>query len=284
MDKTVFLNGNYLPEEEAKISVFDRGFLLADGVYEVVPVLQGTMIDVAPFLERFEHSLGALGLDWPMSKDACIDMLKQMIEKNSLKEGGIYMQVTRGVAPRVFEFPKGLQPTFMAFTFEKNILNSPQAKHGVKVVTVEDIRWKRRDIKSIALLGQCIAKEEAVSEGAYEGWMVEDGYVTEGTSSSAYIVKDGTIITKPLSNAILPGIRRKLILELAPEHGIRVEQRAFTPEEAYAADEAFLSSATTMVYPIIEIDGRQIGTGNPGPVAEKLRKLYIEASLALTHS
>ena len=280
MQKSVFLNGEFLPEEEAKISVFDRGFLLSDGVYEVVPVIRGKMIDVEPFVARFDHSLKALGLPWPMPQAECLEMLEQMIEKNRLQEGGIYMQVTRGAAPRIFEFPEGLTPTFMAFSFEKPILESEQAKSGVKVVTVEDIRWKRRDIKSIALLGQCVAKDQAVKEGAYEGWMVEEGYVTEGTSSSAYIVKDDVIITKPLSREILPGIRRKLILEYAPKHGIKVEQRAFTPEEAYAADEAFLSSATTMVYPIIEIDGRQIGEGKPGEITRRLREIYIEEALA----
>ena len=280
MQKTVFLNGVFLPEDEAKVSIFDRGFLLADGVYEVVPVIQGKMIDVTPFLARFDHSLKALGLPWPMSQKECLGMLEQMIEKNSLREGGIYMQVTRGVAPRVFEFPENLNPTFMAFSFEKSIIESRDAQKGVKVVTVEDIRWKRRDIKSIALLGQCIAKDQAVTQGAYEGWMVEEGYVTEGTSSSAYIVKDGVIITKPLSHAILPGIRRKLILEYAPKHGIKVEQRAFTPEEAYAADEAFLSSATTMVYPIIEIDGKEIGDGKPGEITRRLREIYLREALA----
>jgi len=279
MQKIVFLNGKFLAEDEAMVSVFDRGFLLADGVYEVVPVIQGKMIDVAPFLERFDHSLGALQLPWPMSKGACLEMLEQMIEKNNLREGGIYMQVTRGVAPRVFEFPKDITPTCMAFTFEKSILESQEAQHGVKVVTVEDIRWKRRDIKSIALLGQSIAKEHAVTQGAYEGWMVEEGYVTEGTASSAYIVKDGVIITKPLSREILPGIRRKLILEYAPKYGIQVEQRAFTPEEAYGADEAFLSSATTLIYPIIEIDGRQIGDGTPGEITRRLRDIYLQEAL-----
>ena len=280
MKKTVFLNGSFLQEDEARVSVFDRGFLFADGVYEVVPVIGGKMIDVAPFIERFDHSLRALGLAWPMSQEACLEMLEQMIEKNSLQEGGIYMQVTRGAAARIFEFPEGLTPTFMAFTFEKAIIDSPAAQQGVKVVTVEDIRWKRRDIKSIALLGQCIAKNQAAVQGAYEGWMVEEGYITEGTSSSAYIIKDGVIITKPLSHAILPGIRRKLILEHAPKYGIKVEQRAFTPEEAYAADEAFLSSATTMIYPIIEIDGRKIGDGRPGEITRRLREIYLKEALA----
>ena len=280
MQKTVFLNGLYLPEEEAKVSVFDRGFLLADGVYEVVPVVGGRMIDVAPFWERLSHSLEEMALSWPMSREALWEMLTALIEKNALQEGGIYMQVTRGVAPREFAFPEGVAPTCMAFTFEKRIIDSPEASQGVKVVTVEDIRWKRRDIKSIALLGQCIAKEQAVEQGAFEGWMVEEGCVTEGTSSSAYIVKDGVLITRPLSHEILPGIRRKLILDLAPRLGIPVEQRAFTPQEAYAADEAFLSSATTMLYPIVEIDGQQIADGRPGPITQKLRAHYIREALA----
>ena len=281
MQKTVFLNGEFLPEDEAKVSIFDRGFLFADGVYEGIPVIGGKLMDVAPFLERFDRSLKALDMAWPMSQEAYLEMIDTLIAKNSLTEGGIYTQVTRGAAPRVFEFPKGLTPTCMAFTFEKQILEHPDATHGVKVVTTEDIRWKRRDIKSLMLLGQCIAKEQAVKQGADEGWMVEDGYVTEGTASSAYIVKDGVVITRPLSHEILPGIRRKLLLEIAPKYGIMVEQRPFTVAEAYEADEAFLSSATTIIYPIIEIDGRKIGEGRPGKVAQKLRRLYLEEAMKL---
>lgn len=281
MQKTVFLNGEFLPEDEAKVSIFDRGFLFADGVYEGVPVIGGKLMDVAPFLERFDRSLNALDLEWPMPQEAYLEMIDTLIAKNRLEEGGIYTQVTRGAAPRVFEFPEGLTPTCMAFTFEKQILNNPDATHGVKVVTTEDIRWKRRDIKSLMLLGQCIAKEQAVKQGADEGWMVEDGYVTEGTASSAYIVKNGVVITRPLSHEILPGIRRKLLLEIAPKYGIQVEQRPFTVAEAYEADEAFLSSATTIIYPIVEIDGRKIGEGKPGKVARKLRELYLQEARKL---
>lgn len=281
MQKTVFLNGEFLPEDEAKVSIFDRGFLFADGVYEGVPVIGGKLMDVAPFLERFDRSLRALDLEWPMPQEAYLEMIDTLIAKNRLEEGGIYTQVTRGAAPRVFEFPEGLTPTCMAFTFEKQILNNPDATHGVKVVTTKDIRWKRRDIKSLMLLGQCIAKEQAVKQGADEGWMVEDGYVTEGTASSAYIVKNGVVITRPLSHEILPGIRRKLLLEIAPKYGIQVEQRPFTVAEAYEADEAFLSSATTIIYPIVEIDGRKIGEGKPGKVARKLRELYLQEARKL---
>ncbi|NKQ40960.1 MAG: D-amino-acid transaminase [Sulfurovum sp.] len=281
MQKIVFLNGEFLPEDKAKVSIFDRGFLLADGVYEVVPVLAGKIIDVEPFLERFDRSLREISLEWPMPQNDYLAMLVEMVDRNDIQEGGVYTQVTRGVAARVFEFPKDLKPTCMAFGFHKDIIDSKEVKDGVKVVTVNDIRWKRRDIKSISLLGQCIAKNEAKEAGAYEGWMVEDGYVTEGTSSSAYIVKDGVVITRPLSNSILSGIRRKLILELAPKLGIRVEQRNFTIDEAYEADEAFLSSATTLIYSIIEIDGKQIGDGKVGGIAMKLRAIYLEEALKL---
>ncbi len=280
MGPTIYLNGEYLDREAAKISVFDRGFLLADGVYEVVPVIRGKMIDVEPFLERFDRSLKALKLPWPMPREEYLAMLRRLIELNGVEEGGVYTQVTRGVSfRRVFEFPEGLEPTCMAFTFEKAILESPEAREGVRVVTVEDIRWKRRDIKSIALLGQCLAKEAAVEAGAYEGWMVEEGMVTEGVASSAYIVQEGRLVTRPLSNSILPGIRRKLLLELAPKHGIEVELRPFSVEEVYQAEEAFLSSATTLIYPVTEIDGRPVGDGQPGPVTRRLRELYVEAAL-----
>ena len=279
MSKIVYLDGRYLPESQARVSVFDRGFLLADGVYEVVPVLRGRLIDVDPFLERFTRSLDALSLEMPISPEACLEMIRTLMAKNALDEGGVYLQITRGTAPRQFEFPQGLTPTCMAFTFEKNILHSPEAAKGVRVITVEDIRWKRRDIKSIALLAQSLAKEEAVRRGAYEGWMVEEGFVTEGTASSAYIVRDGTIITRPLSGNILPGIRRRVILELAPRHGIPVEQRPFTPEEAYTANEAFLSSATTLIYPVTEIANHPIGNGKPGTITRRLRELYVAAAL-----
>ena len=279
MSKTVFLNKEYMDESEAKVSIFDRGFVFGDGVYEVVPVVAKTVLDKEPFLQRFERSLKELELAWPMSKEEFLSMIDELIKRNGIQEGGVYMQVTRGVAPRNFGYPKDIAPTVMAFGFKKEIINSPYAKSGVKVVTVDDIRWKRRDIKSIALLGQCMAKEQASKQGAFEGWMVEDGFVTEGTSSSAYIVKDGKIITRPLSNSILSGIRRKILLELAKEHKIELEQRLFSVKEALEADEAFLSSATTFVLPIIEIDGKQIGDGKPGKIAKKMREMYIDSAL-----
>ncbi len=281
MDGIVFLNGEYLKADEAKVSVFDRGYMFGDGVYEVVPVVNYTVLDREPFLERFGRSLSELDLAWPMNKNEFLNMIDELVKKNDIKEGGIYMQVTRGVAPRDFSYPKDTPTTCTAFGFKKDVINNPYALSGVKVSFVEDIRWKRRDVKSIALLGQCMAKEEAKRKGAYEGWMVEDGFVTEGTSSSAYIVKDNVIITRPLSNSILPGIRRKLLIEIANEHDIKIEERLFTPQEALNADEAFLSSATTFVLPIVEIDGKKISDGKPGPIFEKMRKMYIESALSI---
>jgi len=275
MARTVFVNGQYVPEDQAQVSIFDRGFVFGDGIYEVVPVVGGKMVDKAPFLERLKRSLGELRIDMPMSEADYLTMHEKLIELNGINEGGVYSQITRGVADRDFAFPKDATPSVAAFTMKKSLLDNPNATTGVKVVTVEDIRWKRRDIKSIALLGQVMAKQEAVEKGGFEGWMVEDGFVTEGTSSTAYIVKDDTIITRPLSNSILPGIRRKAILKLCADHNVKLEERLFTVEEALAADEAFLSSATTLVMPIVEIDDTMIGGGQPGPMARKMREAYI---------
>ena len=275
MTRTVFVNGQYVPEDQAQVSIFDRGFVFGDGIYEVVPVIGGKMVDKAPFLERLKRSLGELRIDMPMSDADYMAMHEKLIALNGIDEGGVYSQITRGAADRDFAFPKGATPSVVAFTMKKPLLDNPNATKGVRVVTVEDIRWKRRDIKSVALLGQVMAKQEAVEKGGFEGWMVEDGFVTEGTSSTAYIVKDDTIITRPLSNSILPGIRRKVLLQLCAKHNVKLEERLFTVEEALAADEAFLSSATTLVMPIVDIDGTMIGGGQPGPMARKMREAYI---------
>jgi len=202
-----------------------------------------------------------------------------LISRNNLAEGFVYSQVTRGVADRDFVFPVDTAPSLVAFTSEINLLNNPLAKSGIAVSTSEDIRWKRRDIKSVNLLAQCLAKQDAHSKGANEGWMVEDGFVTEGVTSSAYIIKDKKIITRPLSNLILPGIRRRTLIEIVEREGIELEQRLFTVEEALQADEAFISSATTITLPVVSINGEKIADGTPGEITRKLRKLYIERLL-----
>lgn len=280
MGRTVFLNGEFMAEEDAKVSIFDRGYLFGDGIYEVVPVIDGLVLDRKPFVERFNRSLGEIDISWPCSEQELHAMIDEIIIRNDLSEGVVYMQITRGVADREFSYPKDTPSTLMAFTQVKKLRDNPNAKSGVKVVTIEDIRWKRRDIKSIALLGQCMAKQAAAEKGAFEGWMVEDGFITEGTSSTAYIVKDGVVITRPLSNSILPGIRRKVLLQLADRYQVQVVERLFSVEEALSADEAFLSSASTFVMPIVEIDGNNIGDGKPGPVTQRLREIYLDVAQA----
>ena len=277
MVRTVYVNGEYLPETEAKISVFDRGFLFADGVYEVSAVVNGKLVDYPAHMERLGRSLGELRMDWPCTRAELDAMHQEMIRRNSLSEGIIYMQVTRGAADRAFNFPKPpVKSSLVAFTQAMKLVDNPNAVTGIKVITTPDLRWARRDIKTVMLLAPALGKQEAYEKGAQEGWMVEDGYVTEGTSSNAYIVKDGKVITRGLSNEILAGCTRRALFRLAKEHGVQIEERKFTPEEAYAADEAFLTSASQFVMPIVEIDGHRIGGGQPGPVVRKLRELFLQ--------
>ena len=279
MSRIVFVNGKFVKEQEAVISIFDRGFIFGDGIYEVVPVIRGKIIDRDYFLERLERSLFELSIPWPCSEQEYIQMMNALIEKNELKEGIVYSQVTRGKAERDFPFPKSVQPGIVAFTSQMEILDNPDFETGIAVTTTPDLRWKRRDIKSINLLGQVLAKQDAITQNSKEAWMVENGQVTEGSSSSAYIVKNDVLVTRSLSNAILPGIRRRTILELAERAKINVEERTFPVAEAKAADEALISSATTMVLGVVSIDGCLIGDGTPGPITRKLRGLYQDRIL-----
>jgi len=275
MTDIVFVNGDYLPKQEATISVFDRGFIFGDGVYEVVPVINGKMVDKIYFLERLARSLSELEIEWQCSSDDVIAMMNALITRNAIVEGMVYLQITRGIADRDFAFPAGITSSIVAFASVLNLINNPAAESGIPVITTPDLRWKRRDIKSVNLLGQVLAKQDAYARGGKEGWMIEDGVITEGVSSSAYIVKDKTIITRPLSNEILPGIRRRTLLELCAAESIKLEQRLFTLDEALGADEAFISSATTIVLPVVSIDGQKISSGEPGPITRKLRALYV---------
>ena len=279
MSRIVFINGKFVKEQEAVISIFDRGFIFGDGIYEVVPVIRGKIIDRDYFLERLERSLFELAIPWPCSEQEYIQMMNALIEKNELKEGIVYSQVTRGPAERDFPFPASVQPGIVAFTSQMEILDNPDFETGIAVTTTPDLRWKRRDIKSINLLGQVLAKQDAITQNSKEAWMVENGQVTEGASSSAYMVKNDVLVTRSLSNAILPGIRRRTILELAERAKINVEERAFSVAEVKAADEALISSATTMVLGVVSIDGCLIGDGTPGPITRKLRGLYQDRIL-----
>lgn len=272
----VFLNGEFLPKDKAKISVFDRGFIFGDGIYEVVPVMNGVLIDKIEFWERFKRSLKEIALNFPYKDSEFESILNELIAKNALKEGGVYMQITRGIASRDFAFTKGLKPTIMAFVYAANIQNNELASKGISVVSVPDIRWKRRDIKSISLLAQCYAKEMAVNAGADEGFMVENGKVTEATSASAFIIKDKTLITKPFSNEILPGIRRQNILKFARELNLSVAERAFLMNEVYEADEVFISAASLPILGVIKADGKVIANGKVGKFTQLLRQRYLQ--------
>lgn len=280
MSRIVYVNGAYLPEEKAKISVFDRGFLFADGVYEVSSVLRGKLIDNQGHLARLRRSLNELDMAAP-ARDAEIETIqKALIEKNNVDEGLVYLQVTRGAADRDFAYPEEVKPSLVMFTQQKNVIASPQADKGISVISVDDIRWKRRDIKSVGLLASCMAKMQAKAAGDDDAWLVEDGYVTEGSSNNAFIVNaEGNLVTRQLGNEILAGITRKAVLKLAREQRIKIEQRPFDIEEAVSAREAFITSATTFVMPVISIDGNPVADGKPGEVTRRLRELYIETAL-----
>ena len=281
MSEIVFVDGAYVERKNALVSVFDRGFLFADGIYEVCAVLDGKLVDNDAHLARLDRSLAAIELACPLSHAEIVAMQRELVARNALREGLIYMQVTRGVADRDFAFPEGATPTFVAFAQHKRIIGAPAAETGVAAISVPDLRWARRDIKSIALLAQVLAKQAARKAGAAEAFMVEDGFVTEGASSTAFIVtKADEIVTRPLSNALLPGCTRQAILALARERGMKLVERAFTVEEAFGAAECFFTSATAFVMPVVALDGRTIGEGRPGPATRRLRELYIEAAFA----
>ena len=277
MSRIVYVNGEYLPEEDAKISVFDRGFLFADGVYEVSAVINGKLVDNDAHMARLSRSLGELKLTPPASTDEIAEIMQEMVKRNDIDEGLVYLQVTRGAADRDFAFPKDATPSLVMFTQKKKLLDTPAAKTGVAVMTVPDIRWKRRDIKTVGLLPASMAKQAALDAGVNDAWFVEDGFVNEGTSNNAFIVTEsGKIITRHLGNEILHGITRKAVMELVKRENLEIEERPFTPEEAYEAREAFVTSASAFVMPVIKIDGHVLGNGVPGPVVEKLRQRCIE--------
>lgn len=282
MTRTVYVNGEYLPETEAKVSIFDRGFLMADAVYEVTSVLGGKLIDFEGHAVRLKRSLDELDMQEPCTKDELLSIHRKLVELNDIDEGMIYLQVTRGSdgdRDFVFPDPETTKPTIVLFTQNKpGLADSPASKKGAKIISIEDIRWGRRDIKTVQLLYPSMGKMMAKAAGADDAWMVEDGYVTEGTSNNAYYVKNGKIITRPLSNDILHGITRKAVLRLAQEAQMEIEERLFTIDEAKEADEAFTTSASAFVMPVVEIDGAMLGDGTPGPIAKRLREIYLDES------
>ena len=280
MTRTVYVNGQYLPENEATVSIFDRGFLFADGVYEVTSVIGGKLLDFDGHAVRLERSLNELEMAHPVTKDELLEIHRQLVERNDITDGLVYLQITRGAADRDFAYPKDAEPTIVLFTQNKpGLAQSPVADRGMKVISIEDQRWGRRDIKTVQLLYPSMGKMAAKAQGADDAWMVEDGFVTEGTSNNAYIIKDNVLITRHLGNEILHGITRKAVLEFARVAQITVEERSFTMEEAKAADEAFITSATTFVMPVVQIDDTPIGSGQPGPLTKRLREIYLEESI-----
>lgn len=283
LTRTIYVNGQYVAESEARLSVFDRGFLFADGIYEVSAVIDGRLIDNDLHLARLERSLAEISIPMPMTKDEIVEVQTQLMIRNELREGVVYLQVTRGTAERDFGYPKDLTPTFVAFTQAKSLRNAPSFLNGVAVDIVPDIRWGRRDIKSIMLLAQVMAKTSARENGFHEAWLAEDGYVTEGASSTAFILsKANVLITRPNSKSVLPGCTRQAILRIAEEQGLGIEERLFTVEEAFDAKEAFLTSASSLVTPVIKIAAHIIGNGKPGPVTTRLQTIYLD--LARTSS
>lgn len=278
MSRTVYVNGAFVPEQEAKVSVFDRGFLFADGVYEVTSVLDGRLIDFAGHARRLARSLAELEMENPHSEDEWLALHREIVARNGLTEGMIYLQVTRGAADRDFAYPEGVEPTVVLFTQTKALVANPVSERGIRVISIPDIRWGRRDIKTVQLLYPSMGKMMAKAAGADDAWMVEDGLVTEGTSNNAWIVKGNRIITRHLGTEILHGITRAAVMAFARSAQFEVEERPFTLAEAQAADEAFITSASTFVMPVVGIDGVTLGGGRPGPVARRLRELYIAES------
>ncbi len=276
MGPIVYLNGEYMAAEQAKISIFDRSVLFGDAVYEVTGVLGGKLIDFTHHLTRLDHSLRQLSIPPPLDRHTLLAAFRELVRRNEIKEGWVYVQITRGMAERDYVYQEGLIPTVFMFTQPTDSSTNPVVQTGVTLRSVPDIRWARRDIKTVNLLGQVLAKQTAQEHGAYEALMVgPDGWVTEGGSTSFFLVRDRTIVTRSLSRDILPGITRQAVLALCRRNGIDFEERCFTLEEACGAEETFITGASTFVMPVVRIDDRPIGQGVPGPVTRAMRALYL---------
>lgn len=278
--RQAWLNGVYVAAEEAKISPFDRGFLFADGVYEVTAIYDGRTVDMERHLDRLERSLRELKFGTMPDRKELEEVHRRLIADNGITEGYIYLQVTRGAyGQRDFVAPDKPSLTCFAYAESKPLIDTGGARNGIRVISVPDIRWARRDIKSVGLLAQALAKTEARASGVDDAWLVApDGFVTEGASANAWIVtKDGEIITRALSNMILAGITRHALFDSLGQQGRKITERSFTLEEAKSAAEAYITAATGLVTPVVEIDGVKIGAGKPGPVTRGVQKLYYTA-------
>ena len=280
--RQVYINGEFKKEDEAKVSIFDRGLLFSDSVYEVTSVINSKLIDFKYHVERLDRSMNELKFKTLIDHDEILAFHRKLIELNNLKEGMIYTQVTRGVVDRSFDMPKqAIKPTVLAFTQEKKILESDTAKNGIKVMTLEDMRWKRNDIKTTQLLYASMAKSEATAKGFDDAWMLRQGYVTEGSSNNVWIIRSKNIMTRQSDNLILSGITRAVVLECAKKLNYEVIAKNFTKVDAESADEAFMTSATGLITPVIKINSSQIGDGKPGNFTESLRAEYIKRALEI---
>lgn len=272
-----FLNGEFIREDQAQVSVFDRGFLFSDGVYEVSAVFNGQLVDNRGHLARLKRSLAELGIAQPYSTEEIIELQKQLIEKNKMQNGAIYLQVTRGSdGDRDFLPSENMTPTFLLIPQAKDLTINPLAERGAKILTMPEIRWAKRHIKAIGLLGAVIAKQTATDAGYDDAWFVEDGYVTEGSANNVFFIKDKTLVTKKPNEQILNGITRQSILNMVDTHGLTLEERDFTVAEAQAADEVFVSSATMLIVPVVQVDDCLIGDGKPGQFAPAIRETYLQ--------
>jgi D-alanine transaminase len=282
MTRLAYVNGRFVRHADAAVHIEDRGYQFADGVYEVVTILAGAFVDEAGHMARLKRSLGELRIAMPFAESVLKLVMRELVRRNGVADGYLYLQITRGVAPRDFKFPKNPRSAVVMTTRRQKFLPAMPDDAGVKVVTVPDIRWARRDIKSIGLLAQVLAKQAAAEAGAFEAWMIDaDGFVTEGASSNAWIVtQDGVLVTRQPDHSILHGITGNSIERLAAEAGIRIERRPFTLAEAFAAREAFLTSATTFCIAITEIDGRPVANGHPGEITSALRRSYFDYGLS----
>ncbi len=278
MPRYAYVNGRYLPQADATVSIDDRGYQFADGVYEVVPLIEGRVVDEDAHFDRLEYSLGELGIPMPMSRAALRAVTREMMRRNGVSTGIVYMQVTRGVALREHRYPHRIKPVLVMTARHRPPIPEQRIAAGVAVVSVPDMRWRRCDIKATALLANIMGKQQAVEQGAFEAWMVdEDGAVTEGTSTNAWIVsRDNRLVTRNLSTAILSGITRKRLIAVAAEHDYPVEERPFTIAEAQGAREAFITSSTSLVLPVTAVDGRKVADGRAGPLALALRRAYLD--------
>ena len=280
--RQVYINGEFKKEDEAKVSIFDRGLLFSDSVYEVTSVINSKLIDFKYHVERLDRSMNELKFKTLIDHDEILAFHRKLIELNNLKEGMIYTQVTRGVVDRSFDMPKqAIKPTVLAFTQEKKILESDSAKNGIKVMTLEDMRWKRNDIKTTQLLYASMAKSEATAKGFDDAWMLRQGYVTEGSSNNAWIIRSKNIMTRQSDNLILSGITRAVVLECAKKLNYEVITKNFTKVDAESADEAFMTSATGLITPVVKINSSQIGDGKPGNFTKSLRAEYIKRVLEI---